>query len=91
MRSQSSLGELIHLLISSSTGRSEHIEHAALIGGLAGNLADQLANHAGALGDTLLIKGKQTRGKETIRVRRKESAEGRKGNKVRLRLATRVI
>ncbi len=58
MRSQSSLGELIHLLISGGTGRSEHIKHAALIGGLAGNLADQLANHASALGDTLLMRTK---------------------------------
>jgi hypothetical protein len=32
VRSQSSLGELVHFLICGGTGRSEHIKHAALIG-----------------------------------------------------------
>ncbi len=50
---QSLLGELIHLLLRTSAASLEHIEQSLLIGGQTNDLAHQLSNELGSLGDSL--------------------------------------
>lgn len=49
----SALGELVHSLLRAGAAGLEHIKKASLVGAEANNLADEVTDHSGALGESL--------------------------------------
>ena len=49
----SALGELVHSLLSTNTTSLEHIQKTSLVRAHAHNLRHKVANHLGALGESL--------------------------------------